>query len=84
MGNLGGRGSQVVEVSDRDWSCREFEPSTLKTCHVGQRCTLNLSRAQMSSRSCGVVVRRGGASAVSFSSLVHGSKLRDPSPKAFV
>ncbi|GFW18360.1 putative isxo2-like transposase domain protein [Trichonephila clavipes] len=29
---------------------------------VGQRCTLNLSRAETSSRWCGVVVRRGGAS----------------------
>ncbi|GFW83700.1 hypothetical protein TNCV_668131 [Trichonephila clavipes] len=36
-------------------------------CHkkirrVGQRCTLNLSRTEMSSRWCAVVVRRGGAS----------------------
>ncbi|GFW56722.1 uncharacterized protein TNCV_4068021 [Trichonephila clavipes] len=37
-------------------------PVPLKTCHVGQRCTLNLSRAGTSSRWCGVVVRRGGAS----------------------
>ncbi|GFV59795.1 uncharacterized protein TNCV_956941 [Trichonephila clavipes] len=34
----------------------------LKTRRVGQRCTLNLMRAQTSSRWCGVVVRRGGAS----------------------
>ncbi|GFX65402.1 uncharacterized protein TNCV_4475221 [Trichonephila clavipes] len=34
----------------------------LKTRRVGQRCTLNLSRAEMSSRWCGVVVRRRGAS----------------------
>ncbi|GFW60580.1 putative DD41D transposase [Trichonephila clavipes] len=33
-----------------------------KTRRVGQRCTLNLSRAETSSRWCGVVVRRGGAS----------------------
>ncbi|GFX71064.1 uncharacterized protein TNCV_3648291 [Trichonephila clavipes] len=32
------------------------------TSRVGQRCTLNLSRAETSSRWCGVVVRRGGAS----------------------
>ncbi|GFS80594.1 uncharacterized protein TNCV_3870191 [Trichonephila clavipes] len=32
----------------------------LKTRRVGQRCTLNLSRAETSSRWCGVVVRRGG------------------------
>ncbi|GFT49989.1 uncharacterized protein TNCV_1635341 [Trichonephila clavipes] len=42
-------------------------PVPLKTRRVGQRCTLNLSRAEMSSRWCGVVVRRGGAS----SSVVH-------------
>ncbi|GFW38260.1 uncharacterized protein TNCV_4707551 [Trichonephila clavipes] len=32
----------------------------LKTRRVGQRCTLNLSRAETSSRWCGVVVRRRG------------------------
>ncbi|GFW35653.1 uncharacterized protein TNCV_4435041 [Trichonephila clavipes] len=37
-------------------------PVPLKTHRVGQRCTLNLSRAETSSRWCGVVVRRGGAS----------------------
>ncbi|GFV03537.1 uncharacterized protein TNCV_5060781 [Trichonephila clavipes] len=37
-------------------------PVPRKTLRVGQRCTLNLSRAQTSSRWCGVVVRRGGAS----------------------
>ncbi|GFY14607.1 uncharacterized protein TNCV_4828101 [Trichonephila clavipes] len=35
-------------------------PVPLKTHRVGQRCTLNLTRAEMSSRWCGVVVRRGG------------------------
>ncbi|GFV81493.1 uncharacterized protein TNCV_52171 [Trichonephila clavipes] len=35
-------------------------PVPLKTRRVGQRCTLNLSRAKTSSRWCGVVVRRGG------------------------
>ncbi|GFV15604.1 uncharacterized protein TNCV_4836301 [Trichonephila clavipes] len=34
-------------------------PVPLKTHCVGQRCTLNLSRAETSSRWCGVVVRRG-------------------------
>ncbi|GFW58320.1 hypothetical protein TNCV_2634941 [Trichonephila clavipes] len=33
-----------------------------KTRRVGERCTLNLSRAQMSARWCGVVARKGGAS----------------------
>ncbi|GFU19583.1 uncharacterized protein TNCV_21561 [Trichonephila clavipes] len=37
-------------------------PVTLKTRRVGQRCTLNLSRAETSSHWCGVVVRRGGTS----------------------
>ncbi|GFV66648.1 uncharacterized protein TNCV_2594691 [Trichonephila clavipes] len=37
-------------------------PVPLKTRRVGQRCTLNLSRAETSSRWCGVVVRRGGGS----------------------
>ncbi|GFY01883.1 uncharacterized protein TNCV_1468701 [Trichonephila clavipes] len=35
-------------------------PVPLKTRRVGQRCTLNLSRAETFSRWCGVVVRRGG------------------------
>ncbi|GFU56510.1 uncharacterized protein TNCV_1137361 [Trichonephila clavipes] len=35
-------------------------PIPLKTRRVGQRCTINLSRAETSSRWCGVVVRRGG------------------------
>ncbi|GFY00714.1 uncharacterized protein TNCV_2141061 [Trichonephila clavipes] len=35
-------------------------PLPLKTRRVGERCTLNLSRAQTSSCWCGVVVRRGG------------------------
>ncbi|GFT10968.1 uncharacterized protein TNCV_1945211 [Trichonephila clavipes] len=35
-------------------------PVPLKTRRVGQRCTINLSRAETSSRWCGVVVRRGG------------------------
>ncbi|GFS89746.1 WW domain-containing protein [Trichonephila clavipes] len=35
-------------------------PVPLKTRRVEQRCTLNLSRAESSSRWCGVVVRRGG------------------------
>ncbi|GFW41940.1 hypothetical protein TNCV_6491 [Trichonephila clavipes] len=36
-----------------------LRPVPLKTRRVGQRCTLNLSRAETSSRWCGVVVRRG-------------------------
>ncbi|GFW16850.1 uncharacterized protein TNCV_2759781 [Trichonephila clavipes] len=37
-------------------------PVPLKIRRVGQRCTLNLSRAEMSSHWCSVVIRRGGAS----------------------
>ncbi|GFU22898.1 uncharacterized protein TNCV_2659351, partial [Trichonephila clavipes] len=44
-------------------------PVPLKTRHVGQRCTLNLSKAETSSRWCGVVVRRGGVS----SGVVHAT-----------
>ncbi|GFU42852.1 uncharacterized protein TNCV_3140271 [Trichonephila clavipes] len=42
-------------------------PVPLKTRRVGQRCMLNLSRAETSSRCCGVIVRRWGAK----SSIVH-------------
>ncbi|GFW92130.1 uncharacterized protein TNCV_3540161 [Trichonephila clavipes] len=35
-------------------------PVPLNTRRVGQRCTLNLLRAETSSRWCGVVARRGG------------------------
>ncbi|GFW02118.1 hypothetical protein TNCV_4854581 [Trichonephila clavipes] len=35
-----------------------LSPVPLKTRRVGQRCTLNLSRSQTSSRWCGVVLRR--------------------------
>ncbi|GFW95951.1 uncharacterized protein TNCV_4173781 [Trichonephila clavipes] len=59
-------------------------PVALKTRRVGQRCTLNLSRAETPSRWCGVVVRRGVPAQVSSTSLDHGSKLRSPSPKALV
>ncbi|GFW02465.1 uncharacterized protein TNCV_2454811 [Trichonephila clavipes] len=57
-----GCGSPVVKVSDHG---RHFMSSSLvplKTHRVGQRCMLNLSRAQTSSRWCFVVVRRGGDS----------------------
>ncbi|GFY13498.1 uncharacterized protein TNCV_1803691 [Trichonephila clavipes] len=37
-------------------------PVLLKTCREGQRCTLNRSRAETSSRWCGVVAWRGRAS----------------------
>ncbi|GFV10941.1 uncharacterized protein TNCV_4707061 [Trichonephila clavipes] len=60
-------------------------PVPLKTHRVGQRCTLNLLRAETSSRWCGVVVKRKGWPAqVSSTSLDHCSKLRGPSPKTLV
>ncbi|GFS71432.1 hypothetical protein TNCV_5051361 [Trichonephila clavipes] len=57
-----GCGSSVVKVSDHDRHVMSSSPVPLKTRRVGQRCTLNLSRAEASSRCCGVVVRDGGAS----------------------
>ncbi|GFU00265.1 uncharacterized protein TNCV_802171 [Trichonephila clavipes] len=53
--------SQVVKVSDRGWHAMSLSLVPLKTRRVGERCTLNLLRAQMSSRWCGVVVKRRGA-----------------------
>ncbi|GFV67103.1 uncharacterized protein TNCV_819121 [Trichonephila clavipes] len=37
-------------------------PVPLKSRRVGKRCKLNLSRAETSSRWCGVAIRRGGGS----------------------
>ncbi|GFU80004.1 uncharacterized protein TNCV_578841 [Trichonephila clavipes] len=57
-----GCGSPVVKESNHGRHVMSSIPVPLKTRRVGQRCTLNLSRAETSSRWCGVVVRRGGAS----------------------
>ncbi|GFT26472.1 hypothetical protein TNCV_3603351 [Trichonephila clavipes] len=57
-----GRGSLVIKVSDRGSHVTSSSPVPTKTRRVGERCTLNLSRAQTSSRWCGVVVRKSGAS----------------------
>ncbi|GFT19975.1 uncharacterized protein TNCV_4993921 [Trichonephila clavipes] len=78
-----GHGSLEVKVSDRGWRVMGSSRVPLKTRLVGVRCTLNLLRAQMSSRWSGVVVGRVPAQVTS-SSLGHGSKLRRPSPKALV
>ncbi|GFU91451.1 uncharacterized protein TNCV_2542191 [Trichonephila clavipes] len=56
---VSGRGSQMVKVSDRGWLVSSLSPVPLKTRRVGERYTLNLSRAQTSSHWCGVVVKRG-------------------------
>ncbi|GFW13413.1 hypothetical protein TNCV_1879151 [Trichonephila clavipes] len=46
-------GYQVVKVSNHGWHVSSSSPVPQKTRRVGQRCTLNLSRAEMSSRWCG-------------------------------
>ncbi|GFU74590.1 uncharacterized protein TNCV_3362141 [Trichonephila clavipes] len=56
---LRGCGSPVVKVLDYGRHAMSLSPVPLKTRRVGQRCTLNLSRAETSSHWCGVVVRRG-------------------------
>ncbi|GFT64819.1 uncharacterized protein TNCV_2256611 [Trichonephila clavipes] len=50
-----GCGSPGVKVSDHGRHVMSSSPVPLKTHRVGQRCTLNLSRAEASSRWCGVV-----------------------------
>ncbi|GFW40423.1 uncharacterized protein TNCV_1019811 [Trichonephila clavipes] len=54
-----GCGSPAVKVSDHGRHVMSSSPVPLKTHLVGKRCTLNLSRAETSSRWCGVVVKRG-------------------------
>ncbi|GFW43582.1 hypothetical protein TNCV_4769341 [Trichonephila clavipes] len=51
-----------VKVPDHGMHVMSSSPVPLKTRRVGERCTLNLTRAETSSRWRGVVVRRGGAS----------------------
>ncbi|GFV00387.1 uncharacterized protein TNCV_3643651 [Trichonephila clavipes] len=53
-------GSLVLRVSDHGRHVMSYGPVPLKTHRVGQQCTLNLSRAETSSRWCGVVVRIEG------------------------
>ncbi|GFT43109.1 uncharacterized protein TNCV_5119691 [Trichonephila clavipes] len=52
-----GRGSRVVYLAGIVTSS---SPVPLKTRRIEQRCTLDLARAETSSRWCGVVVRRWG------------------------
>ncbi|GFT43460.1 uncharacterized protein TNCV_815111 [Trichonephila clavipes] len=52
--------SPVVKVSDHGRHVMSSSPVALKIRRVRQRCTLNLPRAEMSSRWCGVVDRSGG------------------------
>ncbi|GFX49771.1 hypothetical protein TNCV_3073241 [Trichonephila clavipes] len=60
-------GSPVVKVSDHGRHVMSSSPVPLKAHRVGQRYTLNLSRAETSSRWRDVLIRRGGAS----SGIVH-------------
>ncbi|GFW75890.1 hypothetical protein TNCV_4430681 [Trichonephila clavipes] len=53
-----GRGSRVVKVSDRGWSCLEFEPTTTKD----PPCWGAMHVKSVESSNCGLVVRRGSSS----------------------
>ncbi|GFV67235.1 hypothetical protein TNCV_3669901 [Trichonephila clavipes] len=53
----GGRNSRVIKVCVRGWQVTSSSPVPLKARRVGERCALNMSRAQTSTR--GVLVRRG-------------------------
>ncbi|GFX67246.1 uncharacterized protein TNCV_3380711 [Trichonephila clavipes] len=84
-----GHSSLMVKVSDHGWHVTSSSRVPLKTQRRGHevrpRYTLNLLRAQISSHWCGVKVRRGRMpNQVTSSSFDHGSKLRNPSPKALV
>ncbi|GFY15702.1 hypothetical protein TNCV_1283471 [Trichonephila clavipes] len=50
---ISGRSKLVVKVSDRGRHVTSSSPVPLKTLSVEERCTLNLSRVQTSSRWCG-------------------------------
>ncbi|GFX31685.1 uncharacterized protein TNCV_4082091 [Trichonephila clavipes] len=78
-----GCGSIVVKVSDHGRHVMSSSPVPLKTRRIRQRCTLNLSRAETSSRWCGVI-GEGVPARVSSTSLDYGSKLRGTSPKVLV
>ncbi|GFW22204.1 hypothetical protein TNCV_1429581 [Trichonephila clavipes] len=57
-----GCGSPVVKVLDNGRHVMSSIPVRVKSRRAGERCPLNLSRLQTSSRWCGVVVRRWGVS----------------------
>ncbi|GFV35993.1 uncharacterized protein TNCV_2867511 [Trichonephila clavipes] len=54
--------SCVVKVSDHCRHVMSLSPVPLNTRRVGERCMLNLSKAQTSSRWCSVVEERGASS----------------------
>ncbi|GFV69834.1 hypothetical protein TNCV_1204191 [Trichonephila clavipes] len=88
----------VLKATDNDKShlalCHdEFRGPLSSLCRSGgigssnnnkERCTLNLTKAQTTSRWCSVVVRRGSTVQVSSLSLDHDPKRRGPSPKALM
>ncbi|GFU09644.1 hypothetical protein TNCV_2215301 [Trichonephila clavipes] len=59
-------GTPIVQsaksLSTQGWLIMSSSLAQLKTHRVGKRCTLNLSRAEMSSRWCAVVASRGDTS----------------------
>ncbi|GFV01388.1 hypothetical protein TNCV_1592481 [Trichonephila clavipes] len=59
-------------------------PVRQKTCGVGKRCTLDLSRAQTSSHWCDVVVKKGGRSSASFAIREKGGNRLVPDPNYMV
>ncbi|GFX20626.1 uncharacterized protein TNCV_4269581 [Trichonephila clavipes] len=79
-----GCGSPVIEVSDDGRHVMSSSPVPLKNHRVEQRCTLNRTRVETSSRWCGVVVRRRGCQLRCRLRHLTSSKLRDSSPKAIV
>ncbi|GFX44198.1 uncharacterized protein TNCV_4119941 [Trichonephila clavipes] len=52
----------MVKITEHGRHVINSSPVPVRTCRVVQQCTLNLSRAETSSRWCGVVVRSGGRS----------------------
>ncbi|GFT52949.1 uncharacterized protein TNCV_1460491 [Trichonephila clavipes] len=95
--NSCGHSNQMVKVTDLWPACHKFEGCgspvvhgrhvmssslvPLKIRRVGQRCTLNLSRAETSSCWCSVVVKRGGCHLRHLSMV---QNFRGSSPKALV
>ncbi|GFU95518.1 uncharacterized protein TNCV_2729721 [Trichonephila clavipes] len=75
---LSSRLGQLVQLTTSS------SPVPLKTRRVGQRCTLNLSRAETSSRWSGVVVRRQCQLRCRPRHLTMVQNWRGPSPKALM
>ncbi|GFX29017.1 hypothetical protein TNCV_3030601 [Trichonephila clavipes] len=76
-----GCGSLMAKVTYSWSACHEFEPSTVEDPQCRGTMHVTFVEAQISSRRCGVEVRKGVPAEVSSSLLDHGLKLRDPSLK---